>query len=91
MPMYEYVCKEDSKTDGKDAYPRGPHGHGHTFEKLLKMAEQGSVQTCPEHGCECQPNDFTTSTWVWGMNEVHWSAGLSQNTMGMNHAKRPGK
>jgi hypothetical protein len=77
MPIYEYFCPE-TKTH-KD----------HKFELLVPMAEQGKPQQCPIHTVECQAIEFSgSSPFVWGKEDVHWSAGLGSNQHGMNQAKK---
>lgn len=76
MPLYEYVC------------PEGPH----TFEKIVPVEDFEKSQECPEHHKECTRVEFSqTAPFVWGVNEIHWSAGTSSNPLGMNHAKKPNK
>ena len=71
MPIYEYAC------------PTGPH----VFEKILPMSESDKNQECPEHHTDCERTLSMPAPWVWGYNEVHWTAGMKQNPSGMNHAK----
>lgn len=79
MPLYEYICPKTKKRAE------------HRFDLIMPVEAQGTPQLCPEHNCECQAVDFSTTSWAWGMNEIHWSAGTSGNPNGMNHAKKPGK
>ena len=79
MAIYVYNC------------PKTEDHEEHDFELLLPMSECGKKQPCPGHGGECEQVPYPGNNWVWGYNEVHWSAGTSGNPMGMNHAKRPGK
>lgn len=79
MPIYEYTC------------PGSKPEESHIFEKILPASECEKPQECPDHHVICPAIEFSSGTWVWGMNEVHWSAGTGSNPMGMNHAKRPGK
>lgn len=79
MPIYVYYCP---KTDEHDE---------HNFELIMPMSECGKPQVCPGHGKECPQVEYPECNWVWGLYEIHWSAGLSSNTHGMNHAKKHGK
>jgi len=61
----------------------------HKFELILPMSEQGKPQQCPIHKVECPAIDYSsTSPFVWGMEDTHWSAGLSSNPNGMSRAKK---
>jgi hypothetical protein len=77
MPIYEYACP---KTDEHEE---------HMFELIRPVSEVGKPQQCPTHNCECQAVEFSkTGDWVWGMNDIHWSAGLGSNSHGMSGAKK---
>jgi len=77
MPIYEYECPG---TDGAN--------QPHVFEKIVPMSDFEKTQTCAEHHKECPRIPFSPNApWVWGYEEVHWTAGTSQNPTGMNHAK----
>lgn len=75
MPIYEYQC------------PGGDEPH--IFEKIVPMADGDKTQVCPKHGVECPRTEVSSiSPFVWGKEEIHWSAGLGSNPTGMNHAKK---
>lgn len=88
MPIYVYHCPSNDPVTGPDSFECPQTTEGHDFEKILPMSECGKTQPCPGHGGECQQVDYPTCNWVWGYNEIHWSAGTTGNPRGMNHAKR---
>ena len=84
MPIYVYHCPSNEPV--QSVQPKTTEGHD--FEKILPMSECDKPQACPGHGGKCEQIAFPTCNWVWGYNEIHWSAGTSGNPRGMNHAKR---
>ncbi len=83
MPIYVYHCPVSKPEDEKQ--------EGHDFELLLPVSECDTPQVCPGHGGMCEKIQFPGCSWVWGYNEIHWSAGTKGNMTGMAHAASPRK
>lgn len=71
MPLYNYLCPKN-----------------HIIEKLVSMKDREVPQLCEEHNEMCEKTEFDLpSHFIWGINEVAWTAGLSSDPHGMGKYK----
>ena len=73
MPIYTYICEK-----GK-----------HTIEKIVKMDDRDTPQLCEEHNEQCTRKEFEVpGNFIWGVNEISWTAGLASDPHGMGKYKK---
>ena len=86
MPIYEYICPGI-----QDPSVASTGTTEHIFERIIPMSQGDALQECPIHaGVMCQRSGIPSkSSWQWGKEDVHWSAGIGSNPLGMAGAKKP--